>query len=194
MQVNERVAVSETLEYLAVSYFNGNLSVFDVPYLPLLKNVLGTLSSLGLDDRVDLLLKASTPNTPLEFDRAELTKLQPFNDFLRKKALDNMEAIQLAQFPDPIHSSKCKTRLKPVAPELLMKELIDQAQKRKAQLLEVSLLDPVERSEGQERTCSRAEQEACSRPWSKGRPEPSGRLRSKPETSQPGKHEDPADC
>lgn len=84
-----------------------------------------------------MLLKASSPNTPLEFDRAELNKLHPFNDFLRKKALDNMDAIQTALFPDPIYSSKCKTRLRPIAAELLMKDLIDQAQKRKAQLLEV---------------------------------------------------------
>lgn len=162
--------------------------------MPILKNVLGNLFSSGLDDRVDLLMKASTPNAPLEFDRAELNKLPPFNDFLRKKAVDNMEAIQVSQFPDPIYSCKCKTRLKPLAPELLMKDLIDQAQKRKAQLTEVILHNPAERPKRQKGSRHRPNQEASSRPRRREtRADPCRRIRSEPEASVPGEHQNPAD-
>jgi hypothetical protein len=162
--------------------------------MPILKNVLGNLFSSGLDDRVDLLKKASTPNAPLEFDRAELNKLPPFNDFLRKKAVDSMEAIQVSIFPDPIYSCKCKTRFKPLAPELLMKDLIDQAQKRKAQLIEVILLNSAERPKRQKGSRHRADQETSSRARRREtRTDPCRRIRCKPEASEHGEHQDPAD-
>ena len=62
-----------------------------------------------------------------------------------------------------------------------MKDLIDQAQKRKAQLSEVTLLEPAKGSKRQKGASCRTEQETCDSGRSESRPQPSRRVGSEPE-------------
>lgn len=61
-----------------------------------------------MDDRVDLLLGGD--KSPTHFDRGELAKLPPFNDFIRQNAVESIEDVQPKQILDCIHSGQAHLR------------------------------------------------------------------------------------
>lgn len=83
-----------------------------------------------MDDRVDLLLGGD--KSPTHFDRGELAKLPPFNDFIRQNAVESIEDVQAKHIPDCVYSGQA--RLRPVTNEIedirkIVKEIVTKKKK-----------------------------------------------------------------
>jgi hypothetical protein len=119
----QRMSVSESLDYLAVVNFAGDWVVYEIPALPLVRN------PLGLDNRVDLLLQAGGPGG--EYDKGELQKLPPFNEFLRKRSVESMEEVKAVGFTEGVLEGKCRRRVREKDVGDLRKEVKEVVLKRK---------------------------------------------------------------
>lgn len=87
-----------------------------------------------MDDRVDLLLGGD--KSPGRFDKAELSKLPPFNDFIRQNIVESMDDIQPKMIPDSIFNGQAKLRPVPTEIADIKKAIKEISTRKKRELLE----------------------------------------------------------
>ena len=83
---------------------------------------------------MDLLLGGGT--SPSHFDRGELAKLPPFNDFIRQNAVESMDDVQPKLIPDHIYTGQCRPR--PISNEVneIRKAVKEIATRKKKEIIE----------------------------------------------------------
>lgn len=72
--------ICSTLELVAITFFNGDLEVYELPLVPIITPY------IGVDMRAEV-LGSNSKQTQFEFDMGELKKLPPLNDFIKKRCV-----------------------------------------------------------------------------------------------------------